>query len=343
MKEEKMNWMENLGRAIIPKKWREDVKNYFAATGMLHPPYKLIALIFFVSIAISGFIFFYIDFYSLVQHMNVGLVALLAFLFWFISTIVAFSVMAGGIYFYLNLKMYNRIKEIETKLPDYLILVSTNLKGGMSFEKALLGAIKPEFGILSNEMSLVSKKVMTGSDLKDALIEMTQKYDSPTLQRTFNIISGEIESGGKIAYVLDSMIDNLRKTKNMKEEMAANTLMFTIFIGAIVIFISPLLFALSLNLLEVLIGVADTVGGIGGQGNVELGFEIDEIDMDPEEFQGFSILALGIISLASSMIISIIQKGDIKGGIKYIPFFLVSTIILYFFFVGVLEGFFDII
>ena len=31
----------------------------------------------------------------------------------------------------------------------------------------------------------------------------------------------------------------------------------------------------------------------------------------------------------AGMIISIIEKGDIKGGIKYIPVFLVVTLVLY--------------
>jgi hypothetical protein len=38
------------------------------------------------------------------------------------------------------------------------------------------------------------------------------------------------------------------------------------------------------------------------------------------------------------MIISTIEKGDIKGGLKYIPLFLVCSLVIYFIFSILLEG-----
>jgi hypothetical protein len=43
------------------------------------------------------------------------------------------------------------------------------------------------------------------------------------------------------------------------------------------------------------------------------------------------------------MIMSMIQKGDYKGGIKYIPFFLAMSILIYFVFATLLGGVFDFI
>jgi hypothetical protein len=231
---------------------------------------------------------------------------------------------------------------MEESLPDYLTLVSTNLKGGLSFEKSLWAAIKPEFGILSHEMTLVSKKVLTGHDVKDSLMDLMQKYDSPELKRSLNLIIGEVESGGKIVNVIEKVIDNLKKSYVLKQEMAAATVTYTIFMVAIVLFITPALFALAQQLLKIIIGVMKTLssssssssslmgggGGGGGEG------------IDPEDFKRFSIFAISIIASFSSMIISIISKGDARGGIKYIPIFNAVAITLFLLLSKVLAGFF---
>ncbi|RME57355.1 MAG: hypothetical protein D6780_08555, partial [Candidatus Dadabacteria bacterium] len=83
-------------------------------------------------------------------------------------TVVTFL---GGIYFFLDLRIYTRTRDLELILPDFLEEVSSNLKGGMSFEKALWSSIKPRFGVLSHEIALAGKKVMTGHDIEDALRE----------------------------------------------------------------------------------------------------------------------------------------------------------------------------
>ncbi len=341
------NIIKNFGKALVPKSQRLNLIRYVAAAGFKKPPYSFFSFLFFFSLLITIFIFYYFDIYSFISHLSPLVLGFAAFGFFLIVGSLVSAIVMGAVYFYLNLQIYNRTKKIEDKLGDFLVLVSTNLKGGLNFEESLWRAIKPEFGILSEEMGYVSKKVMTGSDLNDALKEFSEKYDSPLLKRTFNIISGELDSGGQIAYVLDDIIKNIRKTHSLKEEMSASTTSFTIFIGVIVMFISPLLFALAYNLLNVLIDVSGLVGtATASTGGADIGFgggDFDSIELDPELFRTFSALALGLISLVSSMIVSIIQKGDIKGGIKYLPFFLFTTLIMYFMFMNALDGAFDIL
>lgn len=334
--------LSQIGKAFVPKRFRPDLRTYLLKAGIPEVPYQFFGILFYVAILAAWITWSVTNFYSIIENLSIGLVGLLAFLFWVIAMFIFVIIIIAGFYFSTNMKIYQRIKVIEDNLPDYLVLVSTNLKGGLSFEKSLWSSIKPEFGILSEEVSIVSKRVMTGTDLTDALLELSQKYDSPSLRRTLNIIIGEIESGGEVAKVLDQIIENLRKTRNIKDEMAANTLMFTIFIGVIVVFISPLLFALALNLLKILVNVSAQVApalkssAMGGGG-----FTMKEISIDVDEFKGFSVLAISIISIFSSMILSIIQKGDIRGGIKYVPFFLATAIFFYFMFITVLGGLFN--
>ncbi|MFA6073720.1 MAG: type II secretion system F family protein [Candidatus Woesearchaeota archaeon] len=335
-----MNFLEDFGKALVPKKIRPGLRLYLSKVGVQAVPYKLFGILFYVLVGVIAALYIVTNFFSIAETMANGsifLTGLLVFLFWIVGLALLSLVVIAGIAFYINMAIYNRIKEIDVNLPDYLILVSTNLKGGLSFEKSLWSAIKPEFGVLSEEMSIVSKKVMTGSDLSESLKEFAEKYDSPSVKRTIDLILGEIQSGGQVAKVLDQTIDSLRKTRTIKDEMVANTLTFTIFISAIVVIISPLLFALAYNLLSILVGVSAQIAPALAE-TQGLPFKFNEIPLDKEDFKLFSVFALAIISICSAMIISIIQKGDIKGGIKYIPFFLVLSILFYFFFVTSLSG-----
>jgi Flp pilus assembly protein TadB len=338
-----MKFLEEMGKAFVPKKIRPNLRFYLSRAGIQEVPYKSFGILFYVVIILTAIIYLVTNFFSkagIWAHGSIFLTGIFVFLFWLLCGVVLSSVIIAGVAFYLNMKIYARVKEIDSNLPDYLILVSTNLKGGLSFEKSLWSAIKPEFGVLSDEMSMVSKKVMTGSDLSDALKEFAEKYDSPSVKRTIDLILGEIQSGGQVAKVLDQTIDSLRKTRLIKEEMSANTLMFTIFIAVIVIFISPLLFALAYNLLSILISVSAQIAP-ALQDVQGLPFKMNEVPLNKEDFKMFSVLALGVISISSAMILSIIQKGDIKGGLKYIPFFLAASIMFYFIFVTSLSGIFS--
>lgn len=342
-REQAEDFFEELGKAFVPNRYRPTLRLYLAKGGLYSVPYKFFTVLFLLVIAGTAGIYFGLNVYSLIAENSPIVVGIYVFLFWTLCSIILTLIITAGFYFYINMKIYGRMKDIELVLPDYLVLVSTNLKGGMSFERSLWASIKPEFGILSDEMSYVSKRVMTGSDLSEALTEFSQKYDSPTLKRTLNIIIGELESGGKIASVLDQSIDILRKTKLIKDEMAANTLMFTIFIGAIVMVISPLLFALAFNLLSILINVMTQIAPALQQSTSSVPFKFESGALRVDDFKIFSSLALSIISIFASMILSIIQRGDIKSGVRYIPFFVAVAVLLYNFFMIVLGAVFTII
>lgn len=333
----KENLFQSIGKAIVIKRFRPVLRDYLQKAGYYEEPYKAFGIMFFVAIAITG-ITYLLWFFPIIQKINfIGLGAL-TFLYWVIVSMILIVFIIVGIFFYLNIRIYQRTKELEDKLPEYLTLLSTNLKGGMSFDRALLGAIKPQFGILSKEITMVSKKVMTGNDVTEALQEFGDKYNSPILKRTVNLMISEIESGGKITAVLDKVIDNLRKTRQLKAEMAATTISYMIFIAVIVIAIAPGLFALSLQLLKIVIGFTGNLSDVTAT-NLPISF--GSIAINPDDFRAFSMTALAIISIFSSMIISIIEKGDIKGGLKYIPLFLISGQIFYFIFLALLGSLFS--
>lgn len=331
-------YLDSLGKAFVPKKFRPSMREYLLKAGITQSPYRFFGIMFFVAIfiTITTYLGFFFDLIKDISPVGLGV---LTFFYFAVGLLGLSAFIIVGIYFYLNIKIYERTKALEEKLPEYLTLLSTNLKGGMSFDKALWSAIKPQFGILSKEITLVSKKVMTGNDVAEALVEFSEKYNSPILKRTINLMISEIESGGKITEVIDRIVANLRKTRQLKAEMAATTVSYMIFIAVIVIVIAPALFALSLQLLNIVIGFTSNLSSSGSGTNLPV--SIGQVSIDPNSFRTFSALALGIISVFSSMIISIIEKGDVKGGLKYIPLFLVGSQIFYIIFLNLLSKLFS--
>jgi pilus assembly protein TadC len=336
-----LEFLGEIGQAFVPKKFRPNLRNYLLTAGIDDVPYKFFGGLFFGSVFLTIISYFIIVHQSIAGTYPGAVVFLVAFIYVFGLTLIICSITVFGTYFYLNIRIYNRTKELEDKLVDYLTLVSTNLKGGLAFEKSLWISIKPDFGILAKEMGLVSKKVMTGNDLSEAMIEFSMKYDSPILRRSMNLIIGEIESGGRIVDVIDKVIGNLRKTRLLKEEMAASTVTYMIFIGAIVMVIAPALFALSGQLLKIIIGFSAKLGSMpSGGGAISMPIALGGVALDPKKFMWFAQGAIISIGVTSAFIISIIEKGDVKGGLKYIPLFVIVSLIIYHILSLVLAGVF---
>lgn len=343
-------FLDSFGRMFFPENWREPIAKYLRKAGYDEVPYSVFGLLFFVAIGIT-----YIVFASVLVPLLKGYSPLVqgvaSFIFWVLVLSVFVGIAALAVYFVLNMRIYKRVHEMEQSLPDYLQLVVTNLRSGMNFEQSLWSAARPEFGILSKEITLVSKRVMTGNDTSDALMEFVMRYDSPTLRRNFNLIISEIQSGGEIAKVIDRVISSLKKTKDLKEELTVSVLSYTIFISVIVIALAPALFAIANTLLGVIIGFANLLAGNIGSDASSLGAGASLIKK-MAEFSGkgtavkhiflvFSYWALGLISFCSSLIVSIIQTGDIRGGLKYIPLFTISSLVLFTIFVKVLVAVFS--
>ena len=337
------NFLASFGKSFVFKKLRPRLRMYLLKAGYNNVPYTFYGGLFFATMLVAMFPFFYFVVNN-TQNVNNFLLELTIDFFGFaLIGLIMVAVVILSLYLYYDIKIFQRTAKMESHLADYLQLVSSNLKGGMSFEKSLWAAISPQFSILSNEISLASKKVITGHDVDVALQEFSDKYDSPILKRTMGLIIGEIRSGGKIAELIDRIIQDLRETKELKEDMRASVVSYMIFIGAVVVVISPALFALSYNLLIIITGFAAKLAAssAGGAGAVSiLPSSMGSAEVDVNGFKLFSMFAIGLTSLYSSMIISILEKGNIKGGIKYIPLFIIISIILYNLLLNALVGIF---
>ncbi len=333
----KIVFVEEFGKAFVPKRLIPTMRSYMLKAGFNEVPYKFFGWLFYISAFITTLIFILFIFPYLNQNKYSPLeIYIYSFLGWFLVQLFFAVLFIMLVYFYLDIKIYFRTKQMEEQLPDFLQVLSANLKGGMTFEHALWSAIKPRFGILGSEMAKTSKKVMTGYDISKALTDLSDKYDSLMLRRTVDLIVSEVESGGNISALIDRLVDNLKETKELKDEMTAAAIAYVIFISVIVIVISPLLFALSFHLLQVLAGFINKLSA-ATQNVRGLPFVFSKVALDSSQFRKFSLISLFVIAFFSSLIVAIVEKGNVKGGIKYIPIYIFGAMGFYFLFMKILS------
>ncbi len=331
----KIIFLEEFGKAFVPRRFTPYLRKYLAKAGIYSVPYKFFGALFYLTAMLTGTLYMLYLYPFLTKYSSI-IMLVGSMVSWFSIQIFFAVLIILLIYFYLDIRIYQRTKKMEELLPDFLQIVSSNLKGGMSFENSLFGAIKPRFSVLANEMSEVSKKVMTGYSVGVALQEFSSKYDSPMLGRSIDLMISEVESGGHITDVIDNLVGTLKETQTLKKDISASAVTYMIFIGAIVIFIAPLLFALSYHLLIIIMGFVGKLSSVTARSDLPL-LSVKQVQVDPFQFKIFSYAALLIISFFSSMIVSILEKGSIKSGLKYIPVFTAGSVIFYYIFMKILS------
>jgi pilus assembly protein TadC len=247
------------------------------------------------------------------------------------STIIIFFILLGLIYQFVELKIDERKTEIEKALPDFLQLAAANVRAGMQIERALWHAAKPEFGLLSKEIELTSKKIFGGEPLDEALTELSERFNSRYLDRTVELIKEGVESGGEIAGILEKTAMDLRNMQIIKKEISASMVMYSIFIGFSAAIGAPFLYVVSnklISLFEKLWAAQPKVGLSISQYS-----QINPTSpaITSVEFNLFAITIVIITTFIATLIISTIQTGKKSNFIKFIfPFLIISLGVFYF-------------
>jgi pilus assembly protein TadC len=249
---------------------------------------------------------------------------------WIVMFFIIFILVMVVAYFLLQVRIHKRKTVVEDVFADFLQITATNIRAGMSIDRALWASIRPRFGILAKEMETIAKKTMSGKELSEALDDFVRKYKSPILRRSINLIKKGAESGGQIADLLSNIAWNIQETKLMRKEMTANVTSYIIFITATSIFIAPFLFALSSQLITIMTTVTSNIDLSAAQGamsGMPISFSAGSISS--ADFRIFAYSCLGITAFFSAMIVSTIAKGSAKTGMKLIPIFLLISFTLF--------------
>lgn len=232
-----------------------------------------------------------------------------------ISLFLGFQIL---IYLLLSIKADARGRFVEDILPDALQLMASNLRAGFTTDKALLLSARPEFGPLQEELNKVGRLVSTGKKLSTALLEMLKTIKSDKLEKTVLLINTGLESGGELAALLDQTSSNLLQTRFVEEKIKANVMMYVIFIFIAVAFGSPMLFALSTFLVEVLTKSIGSITLPDTATTSSLPISFTSVNISTDFIMTYALVMIISSAILGSMIIGLISKGKEREGLRYV-------------------------
>ncbi|MBI2650688.1 type II secretion system F family protein [Candidatus Woesearchaeota archaeon] len=327
----KKKFKKSQEKKIIKQERRQRIREYLERANIDINPKKLSKTFFntavLINLAISGYLVYY---FSVTYGITWGTVIASMIVLWiFIFVILIFAL---WIMFYLavDLKIFRRKVDIEEVLPDFLQLTASNINAGMTIDRALWYAIRPRFGVLAKEIEMVAKESISGTDLKTALERFAARYDSAILKRSISMLNEGVEAGGRIGDLLNKIATNIQEQKSMLKEMSANVTTYVIFIIFSTVIAAPFLFAMSGVLIEVVHNLGSALGGASSAAaGAGLPLTFSGTGVSQSDFRFFAIASLMITSLFSAMMVSVIKKGNVKSGIKYIPIFMLVSLTLY--------------
>ncbi len=232
---------------------------------------------------------------------------------------------------YLIMNAENRRKKLESTLPDFLTLVASNIKAGMTLDSAMWYSAKPEFGLLSEEVKRAVKGSFSGESMEDSLDHLASRFDSKVFDRTVLLLKQATSTGGELTEVLERTTEDVRNTLIMKKEISASLMMYEIFVLFAAIAGTPLLFAVSGKLIEVFERISPHLpsGGTGSFGSFQA-IQLSGPVISSADFFYFSIPTIFITALISSFMVSVIRTGTKNQGLKYFPFVLVLAYLVYY-------------
>lgn len=318
--------LTNQGKILLMTKKKQNLRKYLKQAGFKEIPYKRIALAFYASI-----LFCVIAYFPFIQKtgwikFNPILLLIIAPIFILFTEIIVLLIGFFLVKLFLQTVIFSRIKQIEQNLPLLLDEFSTNLKTGAEFWDALEQALSPELGVLNDDMSELIIGVRSGEMTESVLKEYSQRYDSYVIQETFEIILDSYIEGGGLTEILDRIADNLETIQFLKKNAVASVYNYIIFMSIISLMITPLLFALSYNVLQL---IQNLVGRVVYSGTSNLPGFLSQLNINFGQFVVFSRITVGLIAGSAACIINIIRTGNLKGSPKLILAFIILSIAAY--------------
>ncbi len=301
---------------FYPKKIRENYINLLEYSAIKIDPHKFIgftgAFGFLLALAMTFYLGLFFD-------MNL-----------LIFFLVFFFLEEALIYFLLLLRADAKAKFVENILPDVLQLMASNLRAGLTTDKALLLSARPEFGLFQDEINHIGKEITTGGEIGKALLDMTKHIRSERLKKTMTLIVSGLRSGGELASLLDQTARNLRQEKIVDSRIRANVMMYVIFVFIAVCFGAPLLFGLSSFLIEVLTEIVSGIDIPTTTVTASLPLSFTAISISVNFVIMFIVIFLITSSVLGSLILGLISKGKEREGIKFMPVLITTSLVMFF-------------
>lgn len=243
---------------------------------------------------------------------------------------VLFIIFLGVFYGFLLIRSNARIAEIEMSLPDFLSLMGSNLRSGLTPDRAFILSVRKEFGPLEDEIDLAAKEIISGKSFNDAFIGMAKRINSEMFAKSVRLIIEGVNSGGDLADLLENTALDIRRFSAVRKEITATVRVYELFIVAAATVGAPLLYGVASFLVEI---VSEVKSGMDLSGVAAASLPIlggTESVVPPEVVYMFSLAAISITAFFGALTAGVISKGKETETLVYIPIMLTVAMIIFF-------------
>ena len=216
---------------------------------------------------------------------------------------------------------YQKKQMMEEEFPEFLRDIIQGTRAGMSLPQAIRNTESGSYGALDEKISKMSAQIEWGVPFDEVLTEFGKETGSATVQRSVDTIIQAYDSGGNIQDVLESVSDNIRSLRQLREErqsqlygeMVTGYIVYFIFIGILV--------ALTTYLLPNLANASSSLGGslsfFGGGGGASL-------EQNIALYRQWFTRLVYIQAIFSGLIIGKLAEGEMKAGFKHVAILFAS-------------------
>lgn len=215
---------------------------------------------------------------------------------------------------------YVRLRTIEELLPEFLSLMASNIRSGLTPDRAMMVSARKEFGPLTKMIEKAAKDVITGKPLDIALSDMVKLARSEAFSKSMKLIVEGIRSGGELEGLLENASLDMRRFAYLRKEVASTVLVYELFMFSASAFGAPMLYGVTNFLLGVVSSLRSKMNfDPGALASSSMLVGSGTTQLDPGSVFIFSLVAIFVTVLFGCMAAGIITKGREIEGMKYVP------------------------
>jgi flagellar protein FlaJ len=237
-------------------------------------------------------------------------------LLWIDYVILGLMVITGPYGFYVGIQR-KRIKEIESRLPEFLRDVAEAGRFGMTLAQAIKVASRGRYGKLSPEIQRMAAQIDWGVPASEAMRLFSERVDTPLVKRMTSIIIKANDAGGSVSDVLSMVAHDARESmlNQAERKIAMSTYMMVIYI-AFAVFIATI-FILNTTFLPKMMEAGQSVAEGAEKAGVDTAsLATIKVSVIPI-IQVLFIISVTIHAFGDGILAGVLSDGQISTGMKH--------------------------
>ena len=230
---------------------------------------------------------------------------------------IGVGIMMGPYAFYASKKQKN-IKDIESRLPDFLRDVAEAGRFGMTLADAIVVASSGRYGKLTPEIKKMAAQIEWGVQASETLRLFSERVNTPLVRRVVTIVIKASDAGGSVADVLTMVAHDTKEEqysqaeRNLQMSTYLAVIYISFFVFLVTIIILNLTFLPKIRIAGTNVAAAAAAAGIeGGVGGASL-----DVTAIPSIQIAF-FLAVMAHAIGDGIMAGVLQTGSIADGMRH--------------------------